>query len=199
MSTDPTPTPSVPDLEAAEIIGDLLTYMPRTILTQDMGKCLDCGTLTDSGMKRRCALCLRKKAKAIAARLRTESPAPADAPNYPKPVKPSDKWLIVACGFPGCEAIGECQGHVSQSPEPSPTPTSEVREAVDQDLEAVGKAVVWMEWWTKQNECSCDEHHVCGLPGRKKEMEAAKAAHRRLSTLVPTPPAPMTQPKGEVK
>lgn len=60
------------------------------------------------------------------------------------------------------------------------------------DLEAIEVAVKWMGWWTRQNECSCEDHHVCGLPARRKEMQAAKDALSRLRASRENTPALVT-------
>ncbi len=52
-----------------------------------------------------------------------ESASESGEQRDPAPKKPSaaDKWMIVAGGFPACEAIGQCQGHNS-TPAPGQAP-----------------------------------------------------------------------------
>lgn len=51
------------------VVFQLMLRLPGTILTQDMGDCVDCGNLTSSGMKQLCDNCLRKHARELLARL----------------------------------------------------------------------------------------------------------------------------------
>ena len=42
--------------------------------------------------------------------------------------------------------------------------------------EGLSVVVKWMDWWLSENECGCDEYHVCGKPERQLELELMKKA-----------------------
>jgi len=54
---------------------------------------------------------------------------------------------------------------------------ADVRAMVEQSV----IAAKWMQWWLDNNECDCEEYHICGRTERKRELEALRESIQKVS------------------